>query len=157
MEIRFPRRRQQRSCLPTSFRTGWCRVGVSRALRLRGPSERLYSTGCQSSAGRGQTAAITMLWVHVTSALFQTSRLAAGRTLAAGRCGAATSSLINDAGDASSSLANTDTGRGDGPVNPAAPRVSLSKAPPPPSDTSSRLSPASARLKRGAGEMGGRG
>lgn len=54
------------------------------------------------------------------TSLFQSCRPAAGRAPAAGRCGAATTALIKDAGDAASSLAKTDTGRV-GPVNRAAP------------------------------------
>lgn len=142
VEIQFPRCRQQRRSLkPPPSRSGWSRVGVRPHRRLRAPSGRLNSTGCQSRA---------TLRISITSVCFPTCRLTAGRALAAGRCGAAaTTSLINDAGDASSSLANTDTGRGDGPMNPAAPRVSLAEGPPPP-DTSSRL------WEVGGSEVGGR-
>lgn len=68
---------------------------------------------CQSRVRPGFTSVITIVWIYTTSALFQTSRLVAGR----GDFGCwallygASTAFINDAGDTASSLAKTDRER----------------------------------------------
>lgn len=107
-----------------------CQPKVSRPLHLPSCSIRhgwLYSMDCQSRVKPGFTSVITIVWIYTASALFQTSRLVADRrdfgcwALLYG----ASTAFINDAGDTIFSLAKTDRGRIEGPLNWTAPWVIL--------------------------------
>lgn len=165
-----------------------CQPKVSRPLHLPSCSIRhgwLYSMDCQSRVRPGFTSVITIVWIYTTSALFQTSRLVAGRR--AFGCWAllygASTTFINDAGDTASSLAKTDREREEkGPWTEQPHGLASNNVPPPPPpparptlpaclqtqsnspSTSSCPSPTAARLKlsrsqssKGGGRWGGKG